>query len=115
MEYSTPSSPNQQGSSRAEPTPNTTSRTREMAVEANAFPRDWRKNKHFLIYSGQHRQAQVDPEALDSVGRVIGALAGRAESTDKLPGEQLHDQQRPAVRSRRNRALALSLRPAPML
>lgn len=39
IEYSTPSKPNHRGSSSAKPTPNSTSRTMEMAVDVKALPR----------------------------------------------------------------------------
>ena len=42
MEYSTPSRPKNTGSSRAKPTPNTTSRTMDSTVDSSALPRDCR-------------------------------------------------------------------------
>ena len=42
MDHSTPSSPRNNGSSRAKPTPNTTSRTMDSTVDSRASPRDWR-------------------------------------------------------------------------
>ena len=42
IEYSTPSRPKKIGSSKANPTPNTTSRTMESTVDSSALPRDCR-------------------------------------------------------------------------
>ena len=49
MEYSTPSKPKNTGSSRAKPTPNTTSRNMDSSVEASALPTACRKMKHALL------------------------------------------------------------------
>ena len=49
MEYSTPSSPNHSGSTRAKPTPKITSRIMDRAVEAAALPLAWRKMKQALF------------------------------------------------------------------
>ena len=49
MEYRTPSSPKNTGSSRANPTPNTTSRNRESMVEASALPTACKKMKQALF------------------------------------------------------------------
>ena len=40
MDQSTPSSPKKTGSTRAKPTPNTTSRTMDSRVDSSALPRD---------------------------------------------------------------------------
>lgn len=90
MEYRTPSSPNHKGSSRAKPTPNSTSRTMEMAVEAKARPRACRCA---LVHCGKHHHAEIDPKAFHSVLRIVHALVCRTENADELPGKQLHDQQ----------------------
>ena len=42
MDHRTPSSSMEAGSSRAKPTPNTTSRTMDSAVDSSALPKDWR-------------------------------------------------------------------------
>ena len=49
MEYSTPSKPKNTGSSRAKPTPNTTSRIIDRAVDAAALPMACRKIKQALL------------------------------------------------------------------
>ncbi len=49
MEYSTPSSPKNTGSSSAKPTPNTTSRNMDSSVDASALPTACRKMKHALF------------------------------------------------------------------
>lgn len=49
MEYSTPSSPKNRGSSRAKPTPNTTSRTMDRAVDSAALPMACKKMKQALL------------------------------------------------------------------
>ena len=49
MEYSTPSRPKNRGSSRAKPTPKTTSRNMDSMVEASALPRACRKMKQALF------------------------------------------------------------------
>ena len=49
MEYNTPSKPKNTGSSRAKPTPNTTSRNMDSSVEASALPTACRKMKHALL------------------------------------------------------------------
>ena len=49
MEYSTPTSPKNTGSSSAKPTPNTTSRTMDSSVDASALPTACKKIKHALL------------------------------------------------------------------
>ena len=49
MEYSTPSRPNQMGSSRAKPTPNRISRIMDSAVDYTALPMACRKMKAALL------------------------------------------------------------------
>ncbi len=49
MEYSTPFSTKNRGSTSAKPTPNTISRTMESIVEATALPIAWRKMKAALL------------------------------------------------------------------
>ena len=49
MEYSTPSSPNQTGSSSAKPTPNTTSRIMDSTVDSTALPMACKKMKQALL------------------------------------------------------------------
>ena len=57
MEYKTPSSPKNKGRIKANPTPNTTSRIMDRAVEAAAFPMAC-KNKHRVhnIVKRSHQQ-----------------------------------------------------------
>ena len=58
IEYSTPSRPKNRGSSSAKPTPNTTSRTIDSAVDSSALPMAWRKMNVplFTVASGSmHR------------------------------------------------------------
>lgn len=49
MEYSTPSRPKNTGSSRAKPTPNTTSRNMDNSVDESALPTACKKMKHALL------------------------------------------------------------------
>ena len=49
MEYKTPSSPKNTGSSSAKPTPNTTSRNMDSSVEDNALPTACKKMKQALF------------------------------------------------------------------
>ena len=49
MEYNTPSSPKNTGSSSANPTPNTTSRNMDSSVEGSALPTACKKMKHALL------------------------------------------------------------------
>ena len=49
MEYSTPSSPKDNGNSSAKPTPNTTSRNMDSSVDASALPTACRKMKQALF------------------------------------------------------------------
>ena len=80
MEYSTPSSPNIRGSSRAKPTPNTTSRGPGLA-------HGLQEDERGFIDCRQRHQAQIHPEGLDGELRVIDALIGRTENTDQCLGE----------------------------
>lgn len=92
MDQSTPSRPRNRGSSRANPTPNTISRTMDSTVDSRASPRDWEVDEGGLVDAGQGQQAEIDPESLDSELRVVMAFVGRAENPNQLAREELRNQ-----------------------
>ena len=46
-----------------------------------------------LVDHGQHHHAEIDPEAADGEGGVIGALIARPKNADELLRQKLYDQQ----------------------
>ena len=46
-----------------------------------------------LVDHGQHHHTEIDAEAADSEGCIVGALVACAENADQLTRQKLHDQQ----------------------